>query len=1171
MSTAGTIGAAFIEVRSDDSVFEEDLVTDLTAAAEEAQAAIEEHLGEAAATISEEFKGAADAAQEALFGIDAEGAFTRIVEDAKLAAEGVQEALFDIDAGRAFQEIADEATVAGEEMAGALGDAADEGGSTIVRLLSAASVRAREALSAIGDTHVFGELEARAEAAGAVIGNSMRSAATSAQGALGTVGAGASTLLGPLKLVALAATGGLAAVTAMGIKSSASLEQTTTAFTSLLGSASKAQTLLVQLQQFSASTPFDFQSVAHYAQQFLSMHDSVGLAQQQLLPFLTTIGDLASATGASTDNISNAILAISQMGSVGKVQAGNLIQVAQAFPGFNAVAAIANQLGETSAQVMKDMAAGTLDAATAVPALVRGMQQFRGAAGAMVAQSETLNGILSTFGDTARISLTNAFKPVIPVVKDTVNQLTPILGTALNKLGPQIADAVTKIAPALGPLVTTLGSVLGTVAPLLADAFAAVGPLLPPIALGLQGIGAAVGPVLTLFATLISAVLDPIAPLVTEVADVIGALATNLTKALLPILPDVRGAITAVADAFRVLMPSMKDAGITLAGVLVSALHAVVPLLPVLGRALLEIGGAIAGAVLPVLPVLVGAFVNLITALTPLVPILAGGLATAIRALGPALVPLARGLGTIAAAVSGALVPILPLLVRAFDQIITALAPLIPAIATGLTNALLGLAPLLPSLATAFVDIVEALLPLVPLIVDLLNFVARHGQVIAQFALAFYAISAGVRIAQAAMLGYRIVMLNLAVAQALLNKSAEDGALAQVTAAARTVGAWVAAGAAAVSSAAATVAAWVVSKAQAVAGAAVTIASLARQAAAFLAQRAVMLASAAATGVVTAAQWLLNAALDANPIGLIILLIAGLVVGLIELYRHSETFREIVTGAFHAVTAAAQAVFGFISRNWPLLLAILTGPFGTAVLLIVRNWDTIKKAGKAAFDALGTAAHAVWDDVLRPIFKTIADTFMDVVGTLVHGAATAFGWVPGIGGKLKAAARTFDNFKDEVNAALSRVQKDVTVHAHIAGFADVSGKLNQIAQQVGYLQVNGDATIHLGVHTGRAIAARASGGPVVANTPYLVGETGKELFVPDVNGQIIDAVGTKNLENRSKGSGVPVDDHADLARGLMAMAAALSEYAEKPTILEADRVALARETGNGQRAVAMRR
>ena len=106
-------------------------------------------------------------------------------------------------------------------------------------------------------------------------------------------------------------------------------------------------------------------------------------------------------------------------------------------------------------------------------------------------------------------------------------------------------------------------------------------------------------------------------------------------------------------------------------------------------------------------------------------------------------------------------------------------------------------------------------------------------------------------------------------------------------------------------------------------------------------------ASVVATGAWTAAQWLLNAALSANPIALVVIGIAALIAAVVLAWKHSETFRRIVTGAFNAVKGAASAVWNWVKSNWPLLLAIITGPIGAAVLFVVRNFDTIKAKIKA--------------------------------------------------------------------------------------------------------------------------------------------------------------------------------------------------------------------------------
>lgn len=58
----------------------------------------------------------------------------------------------------------------------------------------------------------------------------------------------------------------------------------------------------------------------------------------------------------------------------------------------------------------------------------------------------------------------------------------------------------------------------------------------------------------------------------------------------------------------------------------------------------------------------------------------------------------------------------------------------------------------------------------------------------------------------------------------------------------------------------------------------------------------------------TAAQWLLNAALAANPIGLIVLAIAALVAGVVIAYQKFEWFKKIVDGLWESLKGAARWV-----------------------------------------------------------------------------------------------------------------------------------------------------------------------------------------------------------------------------------------------------------------------
>lgn len=74
-------------------------------------------------------------------------------------------------------------------------------------------------------------------------------------------------------------------------------------------------------------------------------------------------------------------------------------------------------------------------------------------------------------------------------------------------------------------------------------------------------------------------------------------------------------------------------------------------------------------------------------------------------------------------------------------------------------------------------------------------------------------------------------------------------------------------------------------------------------------------ATSIATKAWTAAQWLLNAALDANPIGIVVMAIAALVGALIYAYNNSEEFRRIVDEAWAAVKELASVLWGVLKKS----------------------------------------------------------------------------------------------------------------------------------------------------------------------------------------------------------------------------------------------------------------
>lgn len=62
------------------------------------------------------------------------------------------------------------------------------------------------------------------------------------------------------------------------------------------------------------------------------------------------------------------------------------------------------------------------------------------------------------------------------------------------------------------------------------------------------------------------------------------------------------------------------------------------------------------------------------------------------------------------------------------------------------------------------------------------------------------------------------------------------------------------------------------------------------------------------------------------------------------------------------------------------------------------------------------------------VFRSLVLTVLDVLAAIVGGAAKAFGWVPGLGDKLKVAAKAIADFRDAANAALNGIKKDVNIN-----------------------------------------------------------------------------------------------------------------------------------------------
>ena len=146
-------------------------------------------------------------------------------------------------------------------------------------------------------------------------------------------------------------------------------------------------------------------------------------------------------------------------------------------------------------------------------------------------------------------------------------------------------------------------------------------------------------------------------------------------------------------------------------------------------------------------------------------------------------------------------------------------------------------------------------------------------------------------------------------------------------------------------------------------------------------------ASAIATGAMTAAQWLLNVAMTANPIGLIVLGITALIAVVVLIATKTTWFQDGWRAAWSGIKSAAAAVGDwFAGTLWPGIRKVFDGIIGLP--------------GKVA-NAFGGIASAV-SRPFRDAFNAISRAWNATVGQL---SWTVPGWVLGIGGNTIRAPR----------------------------------------------------------------------------------------------------------------------------------------------------------------------
>lgn len=192
-------------------------------------------------------------------------------------------------------------------------------------------------------------------------------------------------------------------------------------------------------------------------------------------------------------------------------------------------------------------------------------------------------------------------------------------------------------------------------------------------------------------------------------------------------------------------------------------------------------------------------------------------------------------------------------------------------------------------------------------------------------------------------------------------------------------------------------------------------------------------AQTVATNAAAAAQGLLNAVMNANPIALIVVLIAGLVVAIIGLWNNSEAFRNFVTGAFQQIQQVAQvvidAIVNFFTVTVPNAIGVVIGFFQNL-------WNSIVSVFNGA---LSTVSGFV---------SSVVSFFTVSVPNAVSNMLSAAGRIPGqiasfLGSALSSAASFVGSFASSAIQAASQFVSNI-----VSGLSGLAGRVMSVGSDI---------------------------------------------------------------------------------------------------------------------------
>lgn len=220
-----------------------------------------------------------------------------------------------------------------------------------------------------------------------------------------------------------------------------SMEYYTTSFTVMTGSADKAGETVQKLADIGATTPFDMPQLADAT----SLLMNFGFSADDAVDSMMMLGDISQGNADKLDTIARAY---GKMNSAQKVSLESINMMIDA--GFNPLQEISETTGESMQSLYDRISSGKMSVDEITESMKRSTSEGGKYFQSMDAQSQTLDGRLSTLSDTVNSKLGEALQPILQKAAD---EWIPNITDAIDNMDmDSVVSVIDEIVSGVGDL-----------------------------------------------------------------------------------------------------------------------------------------------------------------------------------------------------------------------------------------------------------------------------------------------------------------------------------------------------------------------------------------------------------------------------------------------------------------------------------------------------------------------------------------------------------------------------------------------------------------------------------------------------------------------------------------------------------------------------------------------